>query len=105
MRVLLDECLPRRLKRELSGLDVKTVPEMGWAGIKNGALVAAATGFIDVFVTADRNLTFQQNVPQFTFAVIVLRCKSNRFEDLLPLIPELVRTLPLSKPGTINIVG
>ena len=60
MKILLDECIDRRLARELKGHTVKTVPQMGWAGIKNGRLLAAAEKEFDVFVTVDRNLSFQQ---------------------------------------------
>jgi predicted nuclease of predicted toxin-antitoxin system len=62
VRVLLDKCLPKRLKRVLVGHDVKTAPEMGWASKTNGELLALAAGDFDVFVTSDRNLSYQQNV-------------------------------------------
>jgi hypothetical protein len=63
MRVLLDECLPRGLKAHLSGHDVVTVPEAGWAGMKNGELLRAAAGAgraVDVFVTIDKSIVYQQ---------------------------------------------
>ena len=59
MKVLLDECLPRRLAATLTEHEVKTVPQAGWASIKNGALLKLAESAFDVFVTADRNLSFQ----------------------------------------------
>jgi hypothetical protein len=62
VRVLLDECLPRRLKRDLVGHDVRTAPEMGWAGKSNGELLALAAGEFDAFLTVDRNLSYRQNV-------------------------------------------
>ncbi len=55
---MLDECLDRRLARNLSGFEVKTVPQMGWAGVKNGDLIALAETEFDVFITVDRNLLF-----------------------------------------------
>ena len=61
MRLLLDESLPRRLGRYLPSHSVKTVVEMGWGGIKNGKLVALAAGQFDAFLTADKNLPYQQN--------------------------------------------
>jgi len=71
MKVLLDECLPRRLKRELSPHQVFTVPEMGWAGVKNGALLRLIqTAAFDVFVTIDGNLEYQQNLKQAHLAII-----------------------------------
>lgn len=78
MRVLLDECLPRRLKRELPGHDVRTAPEMGWAGKSNGELLALAARDFDVFLTTDRNLSFQQNVSAVDIAVVVLVAASAR---------------------------
>ena len=65
MRILLDECLPRRLKRDLPGHEVRTVPELGWASKQNGDLLALAEGKFDVFLTVDRNLSLQQDVGKF----------------------------------------
>ena len=62
MRLLLDECLPRRLRRELAGYDVQTVPEMGWAGLKNGQLLHLDASHFDVFLTMDGSIEHQQNV-------------------------------------------
>ena len=70
MRVLLDECLPRRLKRELAGHETRTAPEMGWASKRNGELLALAVGQFDVFLTADRNLSYQQDLSSFDIAVV-----------------------------------
>jgi hypothetical protein len=72
VRVLLDECLPRRLKRELVGHDARTAPEMGWASKRNGELLALAAAAFDVFLTADRNLSSQQDVSAFNIAVIAI---------------------------------
>lgn len=62
MKLLLDECIDRRLARELTAHEVKTVPQMGWAGTKNGQLLALAEAEFDVFITVDRNLSCQQNL-------------------------------------------
>ena len=88
MKILLDECIDRRLAREFVDYDIKTVPQMGWAGIKDGQLLDLAAAEFDVFITVDRNLSFQQNVPQFDIAVIVLAAPSNRLADLKPLAPK-----------------
>ncbi|MGH8604139.1 MAG: DUF5615 family PIN-like protein [Gammaproteobacteria bacterium] len=93
MRVLLDECLPRKLKRAFAGHEVKTVAESGWAGRKNGDLLRLAQEQFDVFITVDRNLTFQQDAGQFDIAVVVLTACSNAIEDLEPLVPAVVRAL------------
>jgi hypothetical protein len=101
VKVLLDECIDRRLARDIAGHDVKTVPQMGWAGIKNGDLLTLAEKQFEVFVTVDRNLSFQVNLPRYNIAVIVLRCRSNRLQDLRPLVPELLGSLPTAKLGDV----
>jgi predicted nuclease of predicted toxin-antitoxin system len=72
MRILLDECVPRRFRRELPQHEVRTVPEMGWASLKNGVLLAAASGKFDVFVTTDQRLSDQQNISTLAIAVVIL---------------------------------
>lgn len=104
MRLLLDECVDQRLAREIAGHEVKTVPEAGWAAAKNGDLLAFAEKNFDAFVTVNRNLSFQQNVPRFSIAVIVLRARSNRLVDLRPLIPRLLEILPAAKRGEVTLV-
>ena len=99
MKILLDECIDRRLARALKGHTVRTVPQMGWATIKNGRLLALAEKEFDVFVTVDRNLSFQQHLPKFDIAVLVLSARSNRLADLLPLAPQMLAAFPGLKPG------
>ena len=105
MKVLLDECIDRRLARELPGHLVRTVPQMGWATIKNGKLLKLAEQEFDVFVTVDRNLSFQQPLAKFGIAVVVLRAKSNRLADLKPLAPKLLAALSGIGPGQLRIIG
>ena len=78
MKLLLDECIDCRLAKEIQGHDVVTVPQAGWAGIQNGELLKLAQAQFDVFVTVDRNLSFQQHLPQFSIAVMVLPAPTNR---------------------------
>ena len=82
-RVLLDECLPRHLKRSLAEHEVRTVPEAGWASKENGDLLALAVDKYDVFVTVDRNLTFQQNLENLQIAVVLLVARGNRLAQPL----------------------
>ena len=105
MRVLLDECLPRRLKRELVGHDVSTAPEIGWASKKNGQLLSLAQVDFDIFLTSDRNLSHQQNLSTLDIAVVVLVAPSNRIDDLRPLVPRVLEVLPTAKRGAVTIVG
>lgn len=102
MRVLLDECLPRRLGRWIEGHAEETVPGAGWAGKSNGELLRLAAAKFDVFVTIDANLEYPQRLRGGPIAVIVLGASRNRFEALLPLVPELERALagPLN-PGVV----
>jgi Domain of unknown function (DUF5615) len=103
VRLLLDECTDRRLAREFIGYEVKTVPQMGWAGIKNGHLLTLAETEFDVFITVDRNLSFQQNLPQFGIAVIVLHTISNRLANLKPLALRILEVLPTAAKGTATV--
>lgn len=101
MKILLDECIDRRLAKDIAGHEVKTVPQMGWAATKDGELLALAEKDFEVFVTVDRNLSFQQHLPRYTIAVIVLRAQSNRLQDLRPLVPKLLEMLPMAKGGEV----
>jgi predicted nuclease of predicted toxin-antitoxin system len=78
MRILIDECLNWRLGRALTGHYCTSVQRMGWSGITNGRLLILAQEQFDVFITGDRNLSFQQNVTEFRIAVVVLRAKGTR---------------------------
>jgi len=98
VKLLLDECLDWRLRRELSGHEFRTVQEMGWQGIKNGRLLALAQAEFQVFITGDRNLSFQQNLLDFSIAVIVLSAESIRLIHTRPLMPKVMAMLPSLKP-------
>lgn len=95
-RVLLDENLPRLLKRDLSELAVHTVSEMGWAGVKNGELLLRAAAEFDVFLTADRNLPHQHTLSVLDLGVVLLTARSTKLEDLRPL-----RCMANSVPATV----
>lgn len=101
MRVLLDENLDWRLARSLTGHAVESVQRNGWAGIKNGELLARAEQAFDVFVTIDGNIEFQQSFARLRLAIVVLRAPSNRLRDTEPLMPKLLALLPTLQPGTI----
>jgi hypothetical protein len=102
MRVLLDECVPRRLRRELAGHDVRTVPEMGWSGKKNGELLGLMAGqSFEVLVTVNQSIRHQQNLQSAGVAVLVLVAPSNRLADLVPLVPSAQSALGSIKPGDV----
>ena len=101
MRLLLDECVPRPLKNEFAGHDVKTAREAGLAGLKNGQLLRAAEGLFDVLITVDKSIPYQQNVKSFQLAVLVLIGKRNKYELLKPLIPKALKSLETIQPGSV----
>jgi len=102
VRVLLDEQLPRRLARSLTGHEVRTVPQEGWAGTKNGELLRRAIGSgFEAFVTADQNLRYQQNLKGHALFVVVLVARSLALEELRPLVPRIEDALGRARPGEI----
>jgi len=106
MRILLDECLPARLRRELPEHEVQTVPRAGWSGIKNGRLLQliAASGQYDIFLTMDKSLPHQQQLKDLPFAIVILRAASNSLEHTRPLVPEFLRRLDEFKAGNAYIL-
>jgi len=105
MKVLLDECVPRKLKREIGNHEVRTVTESGWSGLKNGELLALAEVEFDVFLTVDQNLIFQQNLQRFNLGIILMVARNNRFKTLLPLMPEVNAMIEEVKPGELARIG
>jgi hypothetical protein len=106
VRILLDENLPRQLRHHLPGHSVRTVQQQGWTGLRNGDLLyrASVAGF-DVLLTVDQKLEFQQNLSRLGLAVLVIVAKSNKFEDLLPLLPAILSAIGTVRPGEIRRVG
>jgi predicted nuclease of predicted toxin-antitoxin system len=100
MRLLLDECVPSRLKRALSTHQVSTVPQEVWSDIKNGKLLALATTKFDVFIAVDKNLTYQHNTSKLSVSVLFLDAVSNKLPYLLPLLPQLEAALLSHPPGS-----
>lgn len=105
MKVLLDECVPRKLGRELPEHEVFTVTDRGWSGIKNGKLLSLAEAEFEVFLTVDQNLKYQQNLKAFNLGIILLVARNNRLKTLLPLMPEARAALDNIKPGDFIRVG
>lgn len=105
MRVLLDECLPKKLKRLLPGHEVWTTVEKGWAGKRNGDLLTLAQAEFDALLTVDRSLRFQQRVANFAIGVLVVAAPSNTLEALQPLMPAVLQALHGLKNGQVLLVG
>lgn len=106
MKVLLDECIPRKLKNALPDYDCQTVPEAGLAGKKNGALLSLEedAGF-DLFFTMDKGLQYQQNLAGRRLAILIVRARSNRLADLLPHLAACRSIMSSIRPGQVVRVG
>ena len=101
MRVLLDECVPRQLRRDLEGFDVKTVQQMGWAGVKNGALLSRAAGECDVVFTVDRGMANVHSEVKAEVAVVILAATTTDPVKLRPFMPQVRAALQAVQPGKI----
>jgi predicted nuclease of predicted toxin-antitoxin system len=101
VRILLDENLDWRLEKFLPGHEVKSVPRIGWAGLKNGKLLARAAENFDVLVTMDGSMSSQQNLSKLKIAIVALRAPSNRLADTSPLMPKVLALLPTLKLGKV----
>lgn len=105
MKVPLDECVTHYLKRDFKAHEILTVEEAGFKGLKNGRLLEAASGQYDVLVTVDQNLQYQQNLQNFSVAVIVLKAKRSTYPMLKPLMPKVLEILETIKAGEIVVVS
>jgi predicted nuclease of predicted toxin-antitoxin system len=105
VRILFDECVPKRLRKLLQKYDVKTVQEAGWAGVKNGELLKKASEGFDVLITVDRNLAFQQNPHELAIPILVLHAPTNRLKDLERHVPEILQRLQTNLTKTLHHIG
>lgn len=101
MKLLLDECVTRRLKKEFAGHEVQTVDEAGLKGLKNGELLRRAAQVFDVLVTVDQSISHQQNLRSLAIAVVVLAAKKNTYDALKSLVPQTPEALEQIVPGQI----
>jgi predicted nuclease of predicted toxin-antitoxin system len=107
MRVLVDECAPRAVKKHLTNQDhdCRTVQECGWSGKRNGELLSVAEAAFDVLVTVDTNLRYQQNLTGRKIAIVILLAPSNRLEHLQQHFSDLALSIEKIKPGQIVQAG
>ena len=101
MKLLLDECTPKRLRVDFVGHEVLTIEQAGFKGLKNGALIRLASRQFDVLITVDQNLPFQQNLAPHSVAILILVGRSNRYSDLKSLVPKALEALLTIKAGEI----
>lgn len=99
MTILLDESVPRLIKIHLTEFSIVTVQEMGWAGMKNGQLLAAASQQFTIFITADQKLRYQQNLMGSQLSIIVL--SSNQVPMVMTSLPAIRETILTIQPGTL----
>ena len=89
MRILLDECVTKRLKKHLEEFEVYTVRELGLGGVKNGKLMAyCSENNFDVLLTIYKNLMFQQNLEKYSVAIVVLNSFTSKIEELITFLPS-----------------
>lgn len=100
-RVLLDEQIPKLLRRALPGFEVSTIDEAGFKGKKNGELLRTASDRFDCFLTADRGLAFQQNLSMVKVGIVLLRLGSTKLADLVAYAPEITTALGVVKAGEL----
>ncbi len=98
MKIIIDECVPHIVKKELPDHDIKTVQEMGWSGVKNGELLKMAAAEFDVFITSDKNLRFQQNLGELKLGIILL--PGNQIPVIKALLPQIDEALNKTSPGS-----
>lgn len=99
MKLLLDECVTRFLKRDLVGHNVSTVAEAGLSGLRNGTLLREASSSFDVLITVDRNIQHQQNIRSLPIAVVILVARGITYAYLKPMVPQIEDVLKTIKPG------
>ncbi len=104
MRVLLDECVPARLRDSLPGHAVQTVSERGWRSASDQALLSLAEASFDVFLTIDRRLPVENDLTQYRLGFVIVRVSSNRLEAFTPVLDELRQALEQSRAGEVIYV-
>jgi hypothetical protein len=101
MRLLLDECVTRYLKRDLVGHEVVTLKEAGFNGLKNGVLLRSAAGKYDVLITVDQNIPFQQNLKELEISVLIIIARNKTYAALKPLTSQILKALETIQHGEI----
>ncbi|MDB4793429.1 hypothetical protein OAG63_00175 [Methylacidiphilales bacterium] len=104
MRILLDECVHIGLKKAFPNHSVKTVPEAGWSGIKNGKLLGLIASHFDVFLTIDQNIRYQQNLTELPFAILFVAVPNNMMESYRPFFGLMQKTVEELRPGEIKVI-
>jgi hypothetical protein len=104
-RVLFDENMPRKLRRDLSEFYIRTAQEQGWSAYKNGELLKQLPGTFDVLVTIDQNIRHQQNLSKFKVGIVAIEVPDTRLVFLRQLIPQIREAIAAVRPGQLIIIG
>ena len=105
MKILLDECVTKKLKANLKEFEVFTVFELGWGGVKNGKLLTLCVeNNFDVFLTIDKNLNYQQNISKYKIAVVVFNSITSKIEELSHFIPPFKEQILTFEPYNVYVV-
>ena len=104
MRILFDECVNPRLRLAFPGDEVKTVAEMGWRALANGALMKKAASRFDVFITLDQSFPFENQTGKYALGIIVLVTKFNHLAAYRPQFAEIRDLAMQTKPGQVNVL-
>ena len=101
MKLLLDECTPARLRLDFPGHEVRTIEQAGLKGLKNGTLLRRASHEFDVLITVDQKIPYQQNLSDLSIAIVILVARSNRYDELRTLLPQVLATIASIRKGEI----
>ena len=94
MKLLLDECLPKRLKSSFQDFEVYTVSELGWSGVKNGKLMSLCIlNHFDILLTIDKNLLYQQNLEKYSLTIVVLNSVTSKIDELVLFVPSFLKQM------------
>ena len=105
MKVLLDECITKRLKSHLKDFEVYTVVEMGWSGLKNGNLLShCVSNNFDILLTIDKNMMFQQNLDKFSISIVIFNSLTSKLEELILFIPSFLRQVHVLEKNKAYII-
>lgn len=99
MKILFDACCPRPLRKYLTPHEVTTAQELNWEELKNGALLEKAQARFDVMLSTDSNIEYQQQLTNYSIALIVLRSVTGQVIELAELMPDCLKALEVVKPG------
>ncbi len=105
MKILLDECVTKKVKELLLGHTVFTIGQMDWQGLKNGMLIKQAEQQnFDILLTIDKNISYQQNTSKYNISIVVLNCNNSTIESIKDYIPNFLEQANSFEKGKLYII-